>query len=169
MDNNYNNGYNNQQDNNQMPNNQNDMPNYQEQYNQMYGQQNEQQNAQPQYNQQYGQQNNQPQYNQQPYGQQYAQPYNYNPEYQQPVNEDGKSMAVASLVLGIVSFFCCGTICSILGLIFGIISKKRQPENNGMATAGIVLSIITLVIGLIFLILYFSGIFTLYNYGYYYY
>ncbi len=78
-------------------------------------------------------------------------------------------MAIASLVLGIVSFFCCGTICSILGLIFGIISKKRQPENNGMATAGIVLSVIALVLGLIFIILYFSDVITLYNYGYDYY
>lgn len=138
-----------------MDNNYNNGYNNQQDNNQMPNNQNDMPNYQEQYNHMYGQQ--------------YAQPYNYNPEYQQPVNEDGKSMAVASLVLGIVSFFCCGTICSILGLIFGIISKKRQPENNGMATAGIVLSIITLVIGLIFLILYFSGIFTLYNYGYYYY
>ncbi|MGN0459423.1 MAG: DUF4190 domain-containing protein [Ruminococcus sp.] len=56
------------------------------------------------------------------------------------------------MVLGIASFFCCGTVCSILGLIFGIISRKKNPVNNGMATAGIVLSIIALVLGIILLI-----------------
>ncbi|HBM98322.1 MAG TPA: hypothetical protein DD413_02740 [Ruminococcus sp.] len=56
---------------------------------------------------------------------------------------------MASLVLGIASFFCCGTICSILGIIFGIMSKSRQKENNGMATAGIVLSVVALVLGII--------------------
>lgn len=97
-------------------------------------------------------QNNQ--YNQ-PYqydpNQQNNQPYQY-PQYQEQP-ESGRNFAIASLVLGIISFFCCGTICSILGIVFGVISKQRQKENNGMATAGIVLSIITLVLGVIGIII----------------
>lgn len=125
--------------------------------------------------------NNQNNFNQnnQPY--QYKQGGQYNPNQQmnQPINqpyqyqqfqeqpESGKNFAIASLVLGIVSFFCCGTICSILGIIFGVISKQRQKENNGMATAGIVLSIIALVLGIVFSIIAFAtGLLDAYTYSY---
>lgn len=122
--------------------------------------QNNQNNQNNQYNQQYDQQ-----YNQQ-YDQQYNQPYQY-PQYQEQPEQPGRNFAIASLVLGIVSFFCCGTICSILGIIFGVISKQRQKENNSMATAGIVLSIITLVLGIIFTIIAIStGLLEAYSYSY---
>lgn len=66
---------------------------------------------------------------------------------------NGKS--VASLVLGIigvvVGFFggwaWIGAILGIIGLILGVLGKKEAP--NGMATAGIVLSIIAIALGLI--------------------
>ena len=123
MDENFNNQQNNQQNN--QYNQQND------QYNQQY---NQQQYNQPQYNQQ---QYNQPQYNQQ----QYNQPNNYN-------NYNN----YAPLVLGIVSFFCCGSVCSIVGIVLGVLSRKKKPTDNGMATAGIVLSIIALAIWAIYFI-----------------
>lgn len=129
MDENFNNQNNNQQ------------PDYTNQYNQ-YNQQ-----PQPDYSNQYNQYNQQPQqYNDPYYNQQY-------PQYNEPQNDNSRGFAIASLVLGIVSFFCCGSVCSILGLIFGIISRKRKSENNGMATAGIVLSIISLVFWLVYLII----------------
>lgn len=60
--------------------------------------------------------------------------------------------AIASLVLGIISlvfiffntFAFLGMILAIVGLILGINSKKERPSS--MATAGIVLSIIGLVL-----------------------
>lgn len=117
--------------------------------------------------------------NNQPYQYQQGGQYNPNQQMNQPINqpyqyqqfqeqpESGKNFAVASLVLGIVSFFCCGTICSILGIIFGVISKQRQKENNGMATAGIVLSIIALVLGIVFSIIAFAtGLLDAYTYSY---
>ena len=128
--NNQNNGYNNNQEN---VNNQNPY------------------NAQPQnsYNQpQNGYQNNYNYNQQQGYQNGYNQPQQY---YQEPA-DNSKGVAIASLVLGIASFLCCGTVCSILGLVFGIISRKKNPVNNSMATAGIVLSIIALVLGIIFFI-----------------
>lgn len=122
-------------------------------------QQNNQQNNQ--YNQQYNQQQyNQPQYNQQQYNQQqYNQPNNYNNynnyapnQYQQP-QDNSKGLAIASLVLGIVSFFpCCGSVCSIVGIVLGVLSRKKKPTDNGMATAGIVLSIVALAIWAIYFI-----------------
>ncbi len=64
--------------------------------------------------------------------------------------KDGK--AIASLVLGIVScififipgYSLIGIIPGVIGLILGISSKKTAP--SGLATAGIVLSIIGLAI-----------------------
>lgn len=125
--------------------------------NQQNNQQNNQYNQQnDQYNQQYNQQQyNQPQYNQQ----QYNQPNNYNNynnyapnQYQQP-QDNSKGLAIASLVLGIVSFFpCCGSVCSIVSIVLGVLSRKKKPTDNGMATAGIVLSIVALAIWAIYFI-----------------
>ncbi len=141
--------YNNQ--NNFNPNNQNNF----DQNNQNNFNQNNQYNQPYQY-QQGGQYNP---------NQQFNQAYQY-PQYQE-TPEPGKNFAIASLVLGIASFFCCGTICSILGIIFGVISKQRQKENNGMATAGIVLSIIALVLGIVFSIIAFAtGLLDVYTYSY---
>lgn len=78
------------------------------------------------------------------YGQQY-QVYN---QYSAPqdYSNTGKGMGVASLVLSIVSLVCCcaGLPCAVLGLIFGIIARKNNPQNN-MALAGIIISILGLV------------------------
>ncbi|CAN2326312.1 DUF4190 domain-containing protein [Fusobacterium sp. oral taxon C10] len=64
-------------------------------------------------------------------------------------------MAIASLVLGIVSlvlsFFGLGIISvftAIVGIILGVLGRK-DPEKKGMATAGLVCSIIALVLGVI--------------------
>lgn len=108
--------------------------------------------------------NNQNNFNQnnQPYQYQQGGQYNPNQQMNQPINqpyqypqyqetpEPGKNFAIASLVLGIATFFCCGNIITaVLGIVFGAISKSRQKENNGMATAGIVLSVVALVLGII--------------------
>ncbi|MGN0463023.1 MAG: DUF4190 domain-containing protein [Ruminococcus sp.] len=116
----------------------------------------------------YNNQNNDYSNNQNPYNSQpqngYQNNYNYNQQngyqngynqpqqyYQEPA-DNSKGLAIASLVLGIVSFFCCGSVCSIVGLVLGIMSRKKNPVNNGMATAGIVLSIIALVLWLVVVI-----------------
>jgi hypothetical protein len=75
-------------------------------------------------------------------------------------------MAIASMVLGIVAIvfsFLPGIgwlslICAIVGLILGMNSKRKIRESNGqlggagMATAGIVLNIICLVLYLLVLV-----------------
>ncbi|MCI6653471.1 MAG: DUF4190 domain-containing protein [Ruminococcus sp.] len=142
MDENYNN-QNNDYSNNQNPYNPQPQDNNQDTYNQQQGY------YQNSYNQpQNGYQNNYNYNQQQGYQNGYNQPQQY---YQEPA-DNSKGFAVASLVLGIVSFFCCGSVCSIVGLILGIMSRKKKPVDNGMATAGIVLSIIALVIWAIALI-----------------
>lgn len=83
---------------------------------------------------------------------QYSVPQNYGEP--QPAEQPGKTLAIVSLVSGILSFVCCGTIASIVALICGILSKKKQPENNGMATAGIILGAIGIALSVIAIIVY---------------
>lgn len=66
-------------------------------------------------------------------------------------------MAVASLVLGICSivfdfiWWPLGLILGIVGVILGAMAKKQTPE-NGMATGGLVCSIIGVVLGIVTLV-----------------
>lgn len=68
------------------------------------------------------------------------------------MNDQSNGKALASMVLGIVAcvfvFFgygaFVGIILGVIGLILGINAKKEGP--SGMATAGIVLSIIAISI-----------------------
>lgn len=71
-----------------------------------------------------------------------------------PVKPDRKGLAVASLVLGIVSvvlvcFVYVSIPCAILGIIFGALAKDSSKA--GMAKAGLILSIIG--VGLVILVI----------------
>ena len=87
--------------------------------------------------------------------QNFNQGYNTYPQNQQMNNiapEPGRGLAIASLVLGIVSFFCVGVIAGIVAIIFGAMAKN-QGNKSGMATAGIVLGIIGFVLSIFGLII----------------
>lgn len=83
-----------------------------------------------------------------------------NNPYQQPVPPEGPkktdSLAIVSLILGIGSIImsCCitylGIGLGIGGIICAVMSKKKQK--NGMSTAGMVCSIIGLVLSVLLLI-----------------
>lgn len=71
---------------------------------------------------------------------------------------ESKTYSVLSLIMGILSLvFCC---CSIVGIIPGIVGiilankAKKNGETSGMATAGLVCSIIGIVFGAIVTIFY---------------
>lgn len=60
-----------------------------------------------------------------------------------------KGLSIASMVLGIVALVCCciwyiSIPCSILAIVFAIIGKKKGGK--GMATAGLVLGIISVAL-----------------------
>ena len=68
-------------------------------------------------------------------------------------------MGVASLVFGIIALLVSfgggaagvsfiGTILGILAIIFGVIGKGN-PNNRGVATAGIVLGVISSILGIL--------------------
>lgn len=100
-------------------------------------------------------------YGQQPppppgYGQQPPQNYPQGgyPQPDQPV--PGRGAAIASLVLGIISIIFSeagvGLIAGIIGLVMAVQARKLLPPDarRGMSTAGMVLSIIGLALGIIF-------------------
>ena len=78
-----------------------------------------------------------------------------------PDKKGGNGMAVASLVLGILSlvFCCCGNFITMglaaTGLILGIIAQSKR--SRGIAVAGNVTSAIGLVMGIIGVALMFYG------------
>lgn len=63
----------------------------------------------------------------------------------------GKGLAIASMVCGIVSFFCFGFILGLLAVIFGGVAKSKG-YSGGMATAGIVLGVIGLAFYVVMII-----------------
>ncbi|MDT9690950.1 DUF4190 domain-containing protein [Streptomyces sp. P9(2023)] len=79
------------------------------------------------------------------------------PGWQQPPSN---GMGTASMVLGIIAVagFCMyglGVVLGILALVFGIIGRKKvtrgEANNGGMATAGIVLGSIGILVSAVFL------------------
>lgn len=74
-----------------------------------------------------------------------------------------KGLAIAGLIFGIAACVCCwagygaiaGIVCGIVGLILSIKAKKSYTEigqKSGMATIGMVLSIVGLALSVIMLI-----------------
>ena len=65
-------------------------------------------------------------------------------------------MAVAALVLGILTFVCLGPIAGILAIIFGFLGMKKANETGtgkGMSIAGIVLGAVGTVATIVVFIL----------------
>lgn len=78
----------------------------------------------------------------------------------------GNGMGIASMVLGIVSLvlFCAWYLaipCAIVGVILGAIATNKAKmvgAKNGMATAGVVCSVIAIAIALMLVILAVAGV-----------
>lgn len=66
-------------------------------------------------------------------------------------NNGGSGLAIASMVLGIVALVmaCCfwfiSVPCAVVGVILGAVSLAGQKPGKGMAIAGVVCSIVSLV------------------------
>lgn len=91
---------------------------------------------------------------------QYANPNNYGNQYAY-TGENGKKGAgfgIASMVLGIVALVCGCCLwyislpCALVGLALGAVSLKGNRDGRGMAIAGVVCSIISLVPTIIIII-----------------
>ncbi|MDO4608237.1 MAG: DUF4190 domain-containing protein [Clostridia bacterium] len=86
---------------------------------------------------------------------QYNQPYTYN----QPINnqpDPGKGFAITSMIMGILSCLCCGSLLfAVLAIVFGAVAKGKGSR-SGMAIAGIVCGIVAVVIFIVCLATGFS-------------
>jgi lysylphosphatidylglycerol synthetase-like protein (DUF2156 family) len=75
------------------------------------------------------------------------------------------SMAVASLVLGIVGFVlscCCfwvSIVCSVLAIVFAIISRRSEPNGrmSNMAVAGLIIGAVSLAMAIVVLVIFCVG------------
>ncbi|MBO7253820.1 MAG: hypothetical protein J6V36_00790 [Clostridia bacterium] len=129
---------------------------------------NMQQGVRPPYNPNM-QQGVRPPYN--PNGQPYQPPYNPNgqpfgyppvnangqpvyPQNNQPQKKGGSGMSIAGFVMSLVSLLCCclgpyiSAALAVLGLVFsiiGIVSSKKTGKANGLAIAGVVISVVSII------------------------
>jgi len=83
-----------------------------------------------------------------PYAQQQPM-YNAAPQQQPPM--PGKGLAIASMVLGIISLLCFPIITGTLGIIFGGVSRSKGCTSP-MAIAGIVCGIVGIAAWIVMLI-----------------
>lgn len=82
------------------------------------------------------------------------------------VQGDNKTLAIISLVCGILSLLCCAWIIpGVAAVVTGFLAKKKADENpnqyggRGLALAGMITGGISVVLGLIVLFLYiFTGV-----------
>ena len=84
-------------------------------------------------------------------------PYPQQPVYTVPQPKPANGMAIASLVLGILSIVCCcagffGILPGVIGLILAIICFSKGNK-GGMAVAGLVLNIIGVALAVVALIM----------------
>lgn len=75
-----------------------------------------------------------------------------------PAGNEKNSMAIASLVMGILSLVgcCCGgvgTVFGALGITFALLSRGEEPMNTHAKT-GLTLSIIGICLGVLVVVLF---------------
>lgn len=83
-----------------------------------------------------------------------------NTAFQTPVGlqGDNKTLAIVSLVCGILSVTCCGAVTGIAALITGFMAKNNIDANpqqyggRGMATAGMILGGISIVLTILYFV-----------------
>ncbi len=68
-----------------------------------------------------------------------------------------RAYSIVSLILGIVSIFCCCSgfmpiICGILAIVFASIAKSHLGYFDGLALAGLILGIFGLLFGIAYII-----------------
>ncbi len=71
-----------------------------------------------------------------------------------PEQEGSKTLAIVSLVLGIVSILagCCCAPVPIAAIITGVIAKVKKKPGSGMALAGIITGAVGLVVAIVMVI-----------------
>jgi MFS family permease len=84
-----------------------------------------------------------------PYGQNNGAPAQTNP---------GKTLGIVGLILGIVGFFLAflGPIAGLIVSIIGLVKSRKAGQKNGLAVAGIIVSIVALIANIVVTIILIS-------------
>ena len=77
-----------------------------------------------------------------------------------PARRGTSSLAVTSLVLGILGLLCCpGFLVGTAAVVTGLMARRDPAAGgNGMATIGMVLGLVSIVLGAMAWILYTAGV-----------
>ena len=87
-----------------------------------------------------------------------AQPYGAQPYGTPPAGPKRNGLGVAALVLGVLAVLTCwtvviGFVLGVLAIIFGVVgrgrAKRGEADNRGIATAGLVLGIVGIVLSVV--------------------
>ena len=88
--------------------------------------------------------------------------YGQQSPYGAPVPQGTNSKAIWSLVLGILGILCCGFFTGIPAIFLGRSAQNEIAQTGqgggGMAKAGFILGIISIVLGVITILLYATGV-----------
>ena len=87
-------------------------------------------------------------------------------QYAQFPEAPPRGLSIASLVIGIISFFAGFTfIVPIIGLVLGVMGLRREPAGRGMALAGIWINaailVVWAIITIIVIVIIAAGLFTI--------
>ncbi len=85
-----------------------------------------------------------------------------NQPYMQAPAQQSNGLAIGALICGIAGL-CTGGLLSIVAIILGVLGRKN-PVNKGMATAGLILGIVGIVLWVIIGIFYGAVIMAYLNY-----
>lgn len=85
--------------------------------------------------------------------------FNYTPQPEQPQKDAGHGLAIASLVLGILSIISCccwwlSVLLGVVGIVLAIISKSKSSTGKmeTLALVGLILSIIGAVLAIVYIV-----------------
>lgn len=85
--------------------------------------------------------------------------FNYAPQPEQPQNNGGHGLAIASLVLGILSIISCccwwlAVILGVVGIVLAVISKSKSSTGKmeTIALVGMILSIVGAVLAVVYVV-----------------
>ena len=70
-----------------------------------------------------------------------------------PPSNKGENLAAISLILALVSIFCCGIPASIAAIITAILSRRALGRFTGTAIAGLVIGILTVIMTVVLTVL----------------
>lgn len=68
---------------------------------------------------------------------------------QGPQDRSQRKLGILAIVFGVLSLTCCPVIFGVAGVVCGIVARSKDGPDRDLATVGLVVSIVGLVVGTI--------------------